>query len=977
MIVIESRSNVKHKTTKNLPKFFSKLSTEMNNIKIKSNDNSYTKKSEKRDIINFKSSQNLLELRINDKHNSKIEALKRKSLSSNRLSLVLLNSSKLAESVEKKVTSLMSNKNLGRRTATNKQKPTGEDKINLGENIYKKNIRRSKKDLFIDLVATSIRSLNYKKLNYASSYSYKDNLIEELKKQPEFLQKTANKERRTGTLHGITFLDSIKNIIKHFNNDENELEKRDFNKISYCLKQIKGFNKFIKFNNINDDSILSAAKYLVFKEYKEGDYLYKEDDRTDGLYCLLSGDINEEKTKFILNFMINNMSLVTKTTVGGKKVTVNLNKKESVNNSPLKNNQDLDKLPKDIKNSYSDGDLFGHADLLHLKKRTTYAIVKSNTAQVIFLGLSPYNLCFSKELLRAEFERKEFISGNLTLCKNLDLLKLNLLFETIQPILLSQGETFFIEGSSNINLVVILYQGSAVLEKKIIKNDINSYKEALSEDGIFPTVKIMHLEPGNIAGLEVFSNEKIRKFTLKATSPFTSGLCINIDELSTEMKLKLKENLKPYIDNINKSHEKLFTDYLDIQRSSKLNYNTFTNLKDDVKNNDKKIQKIEQYLNTFSQTTTNRKKIQFINLNVFSKNDQHNKRNSEDNKSILLSKQLKNNNSKLFTPIKKVKNSSINAIDTEILNITQSEGIIQGTNIVYNFTSNFHQNTFDKISLSVKKQKMKVKSSILDTNDPIILQRTQSCKKKIRKQYKYSTEMLKMTPINNKFSKDDSITTSKLRKTTIDNQKSIVKHSSFKTEQAKIYLDSNKSNKENNNKEVIIETLDSCRLNLTSRLKSFKISNEKISKNQKLEDMINNRDLIIIHDNEVVNSKGIENKTSMIKKESSLDTNFFSKSSLKKLTAPNKKNLKIKIDNNPVTEFSVTSKYEANKKNNVNYIKNNFDLLNMKEHEKEIILKEDIVKNIQAWKKRKNNKNIYFQSGSFKLPLLTELIKEK
>ena len=388
------------------------------------------------------------------------------------------------------------------------------------------------------------------------------------------------------------------------------------------------------------------------------------------MYCVLSGDINEEKTRYILNFMINNMSLVPKTTVGGKKCTINLNKRGSVNNSPIKNNQDLDKLPKAISNSYSDGDLFGHNDLLHLKKRTTYAIVKSNTAQVIFLGLLAYNQCFSKELLRAEFERKEFISGNLTICKNLDLLKLNLLFETIQPILLSQGETFFIEGSSNINLVVILYQGSAVLEKKIIKNDINSYKEAISEDGIFPTVKIMHLEPGNIAGLEVFSNEKIRKFTLKATSPFTSGLCINIDELSTEMKLKLKENLKPYIENINKSHEKLFTDYLNIQRSYKLNYNTYTNLKDDVKNNDKKIQKIEKYLNTFSQTTTNRKKIQFINLNVYSNNEQHT-RDSEDNKSILLSKHIKNNHSKLFTPIKKVKNSSINAIDTEVLNITQ------------------------------------------------------------------------------------------------------------------------------------------------------------------------------------------------------------------------------------------------------------------------------------------------------------------
>lgn len=443
----------------------------------------------------------------------------------------------------------------------------------------------------------------------------------------------------------------------------------------------------------------------MYKEYFEDEYIYKEHDKSSGLYILISGKAQLEKTDFIFSFLLNsiqnNKSIDSQVNIQNSQLGVeqtplsNTNKKvfrlkknsliplndkdNKKNQSPTKKN--ISSHDDQSLQIFSDGDIFGYNELVHQKKRTGCVIVKSQVVKVAYMTYSSFTQCFQKELLRSEYDRKDFLIKNNNLCKNMDLNRMNILFDSVEHILLNNGEYFFSEGSDKVNLIVILYQGQAVLEKKFIKGSDESYKEPLKEDLLYSSSKIMYLSQGDIVGFESLKDEKRRRFSMKATSSFASGICINYNELTKELRMKLKENLEEYILNIEKAHKGFYEEYLKIQKRDKINFKSYSNLKEELYSKDVKMEKIDKYI----------KKMKFEDINKPKKIRQNENTLDEGN-------------------VQKEFNQG-NAVLKEESKINEK---ISGTNIVYaNTTINISKSYKDMLNHNQQttlNKKMKIKS---------------------------------------------------------------------------------------------------------------------------------------------------------------------------------------------------------------------------------------------------------------------------
>lgn len=71
----------------------------------------------------------------------------------------------------------------------------------------------------------------------------------------------------------------------------------NFKKISYLLKLIPGFLKFIKYHQIAEDSIRRACDFFKYKDYKPGSYIYEWDEKPTHFFGIISGKVKIFKPK--------------------------------------------------------------------------------------------------------------------------------------------------------------------------------------------------------------------------------------------------------------------------------------------------------------------------------------------------------------------------------------------------------------------------------------------------------------------------------------------------------------------------------------------------------------------------------------------------------------------------------------------------------------------------------------------------------
>jgi CRP-like cAMP-binding protein len=65
------------------------------------------------------------------------------------------------------------------------------------------------------------------------------------------------------------------------------------------MKVIPDLKRFINFNQIDDDSIRSAAGYIYYRRYKKGEYLCYEGEESNVFFVVLNGRVSIRRKKLV------------------------------------------------------------------------------------------------------------------------------------------------------------------------------------------------------------------------------------------------------------------------------------------------------------------------------------------------------------------------------------------------------------------------------------------------------------------------------------------------------------------------------------------------------------------------------------------------------------------------------------------------------------------------------------------------------
>lgn len=289
----------------------------------------------------------------------------------------------------------------------------------------------------------------------------------------------------------------------------------------------------------------------------------------------------------------------------------------------------IDFIDKD-KIVYKIGTVIGDKDVIYKRKRQTN-IIAIKDCKFFYFDITAFNY-IQRDLIKSDYDKKDFLINSSILCSNLDALKLNTLINrNIKYITLNRGEYFFKEGNSNVNSIYVIYKGEAMLEKKYNKLNLNTLYEIQDEDNLLTSGKVITIEKGMLAGYECFDNsedksitindnllsdnfeceisnktfsnlQKIsnvidnktlllstatklrRKFSLKAATNTTTAFIIDIHELNIDTIRKLRDNLKVYIDIIQNAYNKFCTNYYENTTTNSGNNNK-TNKTNNINSN--------------------------------------------------------------------------------------------------------------------------------------------------------------------------------------------------------------------------------------------------------------------------------------------------------------------------------------------------------------------------------------------------------
>jgi hypothetical protein len=92
-------------------------------------------------------------------------------------------------------------------------------------------------------------------------------------------------------IHKPKLLDSVLKARKCIFYEPTDSE-RDIGKITMILRNMPEFKKFIKFNNIDHDSIRLAANYMEYIKIPKDTYIFKQGELSKNFYGVINGKIS-------------------------------------------------------------------------------------------------------------------------------------------------------------------------------------------------------------------------------------------------------------------------------------------------------------------------------------------------------------------------------------------------------------------------------------------------------------------------------------------------------------------------------------------------------------------------------------------------------------------------------------------------------------------------------------------------------------
>ena len=341
--------------------------------------------------------------------------------------------------------------------------------------------------------------------------------------------------------------------INNKNNDPPEQAIRNINKILFCLKKLKKFNEFVKFNNINFDQLEKFSAYIKHQFLAKNELLYKRGKRAKKFYCVINGSISiktidssrieKEKKLKELNNEFNEFS------DNNSKEEENINNKEDnrldillgIFNKIKEKEENFNNDEEEYEiHRYTKGMCFGEWDLIrnNIHLENAYAAEDTN---IFYLDKEYFDKFISSQIIKSDIERKYFITYRIPLL-NLDNIK------NVKPEFYQRGNIIYTE-FDEAKEAVIIYKGSAaitILNNAQNKKDIYDRKKELKI--------ITKVEKGALVGLEIgkVKNEKGDIYydnTLIVIEDNTIIFRINIENIKGKTK-KLMRQLRGFFNEL-------------------------------------------------------------------------------------------------------------------------------------------------------------------------------------------------------------------------------------------------------------------------------------------------------------------------------------------------------------------------------------------------------------------------------------------
>ena len=329
--------------------------------------------------------------------------------------------------------------------------------------------------------------------------------------------------------------------ITHFNKYTELIvsdKSRDIPKIVSCLLLLPNMSRYLKFNGIKETTLMKAAGYMKYHFFKKGSYIFQQGEKSSIFYGIISGEVSirskdlkfeskkkeeEEKRKKLEDL---------KKQVEKEKEELNLNKKEKNTNDDLfnlyfeKQNNINVKNKKEEKEEnileekiiFKAGWCFGEWAVIYDTPRTasTYCLTD---VELFSLEKEYFNQTFAKEIIHADFEKKNFVSQKIP---NFQADSVQFLLPNIIPCFYDHGQIIYTE-FEKANFIYVVFQGECII-KKFLNPDIK--KKTVDNMTV-----LFKVDKGCVLGLESIIPNSNYSANLIANQDFTILYKIKLSEL--------------------------------------------------------------------------------------------------------------------------------------------------------------------------------------------------------------------------------------------------------------------------------------------------------------------------------------------------------------------------------------------------------------------------------------------------------------
>ena len=371
----------------------------------------------------------------------------------------------------------------------------------------------------------------------------------------------------------------LNNNNKNINFDEDE--KRDINKIIINLYQLKEMEQYIKFNGIKDITLRKAAQFMKYHFFKKDEYIFHEGDKSNIFYGVISGEVSvrgRRKVKIpikkIKKYLIKNENAkkffdFANNLEESSIENSNLDKSEENNNNNESNEKNKEKseeekkkfmkekekiikeilemkesnLIKKKKNEdeedfieeeieieiirFKAGWCFGEWAIIYDKPRTA-GILCLTDVELFSLTKEHFISTFSKEIIRADIEKKNFVTKKIP---HFQIDSIPYLLSSIIPVFYKMGQVIYTENDLA-NFLYVLYQGECIVKKKIEFLDVDEESKKLNKNNKNNNLKtLFRVGAGCVLGLETIIPGSKYLTNLIASHDFTILYKMKLSEL--------------------------------------------------------------------------------------------------------------------------------------------------------------------------------------------------------------------------------------------------------------------------------------------------------------------------------------------------------------------------------------------------------------------------------------------------------------